>query len=186
MIIAVGSANTIKVQAVDEALQHYPHLSSAEIVSIDVPSEVSTQPLSLEEIIKGAKNRAKNAFNQLTSCKYSFGIESGLSAAPGTNTGFLESCICCIYDGKDYYMGISCGFEIPPPILKYVLNQNMDLSDACFHSKVTSNPKLGSSEGLIGILTKGKVNRKEYTKQSITMALIQIENNSLYISDSPN
>lgn len=176
MIIAVGTTNIIKIQAVEEVIRNYPQLAKANVYSFSVPSEIAEQPLSLEEIITGAKNRAKNAYVACDLCDYSFGIESGLFEANGTQTGFLEACICCIYDGDNYHIGLSCGFEIPPPILTLVLDKKRDLSQACYESGITTNSKLGASEGLIGILTKGRVDRKEYTKQSITTALIQLEN----------
>jgi non-canonical (house-cleaning) NTP pyrophosphatase len=49
MIIAVGSTNNVKVQAVEEIIQEYPALESAKIVAISTVSGVSEQPLSLEE-----------------------------------------------------------------------------------------------------------------------------------------
>lgn len=180
MIIAVGSTNIIKVQAVEEVLQDYADLAHAKIVSLSVPSEISEQPLTIEETIQGAKNRAKNAYMSCGSCKYSFGIESGLFEAPGSQTGYLEACICCIFDGTNYHIGLSCGFEIPQHILNLVLNEKMDLSTACFQSGVTSNTKLGSAEGLVGILSKGRITRKEYTKQCVITALCQLENAALY------
>lgn len=180
MIIAVGSTNSVKVQAVEELLKEYPTLAAAEVISIAVPSEVADQPLSLEEIIRGAKNRAKNAFVACGTCDYSFGIESGLFEAAGSQTGFLEACICCIFTGADYYIGLSCGFEVPPKILEYVLDKKMDLAGACYHSGITTNPKLGAAEGLIGVLSKGRITRKEYTKQCVVTALLQLENAELY------
>jgi inosine/xanthosine triphosphatase len=181
--IAIGTTNVIKIEAVKETLKNYPLFDGAVFESYSISSEVSDQPLSLEEIIRGAKNRARNAFDNCKGCHYAFGIESGLFEALGTQTGYLEACICCIYDGISDHIGLSCGFEIPPTILHYVLNQQMDLSQACFHSGITSNAKLGSAEGLVGILTKGRINRKEYTKQCITTALIQLENHLLYRPD---
>jgi inosine/xanthosine triphosphatase len=180
MFIAVGSTNRIKVDAVKEKLKEYPTLSHLDVISYDVSSEISEQPMSLEEIIKGAKNRAKNAYIQANPCLASFGIESGLFQAPGSSTGYLEACICSVFDGQDHHIGLSCGFEVPPDILKWVLEDKKDLSQACFHSGITQNEKLGSSEGLIGILTKGRIDRKEYTKQCIATALIKLENAHLY------
>jgi len=180
MIIAIGSTNKIKVEALQETILDYPKLAHATVHPCSVPSEISEQPLSLEEIILGAKNRAKNAFESLEDSKYGFGIESGLFEAKGTQTGYLEACICCIYDGVNHHIGLSCGFEIPPHILDFVINKNRDLSQACYDAGVTSNSKLGSAEGLIGILTNGRVNRKEYTKQCITTAVVQLENFSWY------
>lgn len=180
MIVAIGSTNIIKIQAVEEVLNTYAQFVDAEIHAFSVSSEVAEQPLSLEEIITGAKNRAKNSYSSCAGCHYSFGIESGLFEAPGTQTGFLEACICCIYDSNTYYTGLSCGFEVPAPILKIILNKKSDLNQACNEAGITTNAQLGSAEGIIGILTKGRVNRKEYTKQCIITALIQVENASWY------
>lgn len=176
MNVALGTTNSIKIQAVEEVIENYSQFANANVYSFSVPSEINEQPLSLEETILGAKNRAKNAYAACNSCNYSFGIESGLFEANGTQTGFLEACICCIYDGANYCTGMSCGFEIPPNILALVLDKNRDLGQACYESGITTNSKLGSAEGLIGILSKGRIDRKEYTKQCIITALIQLEN----------
>lgn len=183
MHIAVGSTNKVKIDAVQETLKQYPLFDDANIHSYSVSSEVSDQPLTLEETIRGAQNRAKNAFDAAEDVKYSFGLESGLISAPGTQTGYLETSLCCIFDGKNYHMGMSCGFEVPPAILEYVLSKKMDLNQACFHAKFSNNMELGSSEGIIGLLTKHRIVRKEYTKQSIIMALIQVENAIWYPSN---
>ena len=182
MLIAIGTTNTVKIQAAEETFQNYPMLAHAKLRSFSVESDVADQPLSLEETIKGAKNRARKAFEACNGCNYSFGIESGLFEALGTQTGFLEATICCIYDGMNYHTGLSCGFEPPPQILKLVLENKRDLGQACYESGITANAKLGSAEGLVGILSKGRLTRKEYTKQSIITALIQIENPSWYDS----
>lgn len=180
MILAVGSKNLVKIQALEELIPNYPELAGSTILSFNVSSEVSDQPMSIEEIIAGAKNRARNAYKNCSNCTYSFGIESGIFQAKGTNTGFLETCICAIYDGTNYYIGHSCGFEIPAKILKFVLEDKMDLSQACRASGITNNVNIGSSEGLIGILSKGYINRKEYTKQAIATALMQIQSAEWY------
>lgn len=183
MLIVVGSTNEVKVQAVEEVVKDYAHFASANILSYATSSNVSEQPLSLEETIRGAKNRAVNTFKAHPECVYSFGIESGLLHAEGTHTGFFNACVCCVFDGKRYHIGLSTGFEVPPPILAYVIEHKMDLSQACCHSGITNNEHIGSAEGLIGILTKGRVNRKDYTKQSVMAALIQLENAHWYIRD---
>ncbi len=180
MIIAIGSTNPVKLQAVEEVVKDYTQLAQAQIQSFNVPSQVSDQPLSLEETIQGAKNRAKNAFIECGTCTYSFGIESGLMKAPGAQTSYIETSICSIFDGSLYAIGLSCGFEVPPKVLDLVLNKHMNLSDACYHAGITTNTKIGSAEGLIGILTEGRINRKEYTKPSIITALAQIQHAQWY------
>ena len=180
MIIAVGSTNGVKVSAVEDVIEGYPMFADAKIVSVSVPSDVSDQPLSMEEIITGARNRATKAFEACPGCKYSFGIESGLYEAKGVKTGYLESTICCIYDGKEYHYGLSCGFEIPPKALEAILKKGMNLNDACFEIGLSTNKSLGAAEGLVGLLTKGRINRYDYTKQCVTTALIHLENAKLY------
>ena len=179
MVIAVGSTNEAKVLAVKEVLQDSPYFSKIKVVGLAAGSDISDQPISLQETIQGAKNRAKNAYNQCL-CKYSFGIESGLMEASETSSGYLHVSACCIYDGINYYTGLSTGFEIPPQILELVLNKKMVLSQACLHSGISSNTKIGSTEGLIGILTRGKIDRKEYSKQCVIAAVLQLENYEWY------
>lgn len=180
MIIAVGSTNGVKVSAVEDVIEGYPMLADAKVISVSAPSNVSDQPLTMDEIVQGAMNRAKNAFAACQGCNYSFGIESGLFPAKGVKTGYLESSICCIYDGKECHYGMSCGFEVPPTTLEAVLKHKMNLNDACFKTGLTASKTLGAAEGIVGMLTKGRINRYEYTKQCVTTALIHLENATLY------
>lgn len=181
MLVAVGSTNEAKVLAVKEIIVSSPQFSKVQVHSIPTHSDVADQPISLQETIRGAKNRAKNAFNKSGECIYSFGIESGLMEAPEVSTGFLHISVCSIYDGENYYTGLSTGFELPPQILELILVKKMDLTQACLYLGISSNEKIGSEEGLIGILTNGKVDRKEYSKQCITTALLQLENAKWYV-----
>ena len=84
----------------------------------------------------------------------------------------------------NYYTGLSTGFELPPQILRLVLDQKMDLSQVCLQSGISHNTSIGSTEGLIGVLTKGKVDRKEYSKQCVVTAVLQLENSQWYTQAS--
>ncbi len=172
MIINIGSKNLIKVEAVREILKEYSRLKTAEIIATESPSEVSNQPKSLEETIKGAMSRAKNSFNN---CAYSFGVESGLMAVPHTKTGYMDVCVCAIFDGKEYHLGLSSAWEAPQKVADYMLKEGLDMNDAAHKAGLTKNPKVGSAEGLVGIMTKGRLTRKEYTKEAIRTALIHID-----------
>ena len=176
-IINVGSINPIKVMSVEETLEGYEFIKPFKIFPVEVISRISEQPISLEETITGAKNRSKDAF---VYCKYSFGIESGLMSVPQTKTGCMDVCVCAIYDGNTYHLGISSAFEPPREVVRLVFEKGMDLNDATHHLGLSANEKVGSAEGLIGILTKNRVTRKDYTQQAIRMALMHLENPSLY------
>ena len=81
MLISIGSRSVPKVTAITRAFSRYPELwleNDEKIEYIIMPKDVrndenvgqatdkfsgvSCNPLSLDETIKGAKNRAKNAF----------------------------------------------------------------------------------------------------------------------------
>ena len=173
MKIAVGSVNPSKVDAVKEVLKLYSSLAEAEIVGLNVASGVSDQPKTSQETIEGAINRAKNAYLH-TKCDYGFGLESGLNEYP--LAGHMVFTVCAIYDGQDYHLGFSPAFKCPKAIYQTMQQENVNLNDACHKAGFTANPEIGKSEGIIGILTKGRKTRKDYTKDAIIMALIHIEN----------
>lgn len=174
MKIKVGSKNKVKVEAVKEALNDYNQFTQAEVEGLSADSGVSDQPKSLEETIEGAINRARNAFQD---CDLSIGLESGLMPVPKSKTGYMDFCACAIYDGQNFHLGLSSAWEFPKKeILDDILNNNLDMSQAINKAGLTTNPDIGSEEGAIGILTKGRLNRKAYTKQAIITALIHLDN----------
>lgn len=177
MKIAVGSKNPVKVSAVKELVPQYSILTGAEVIALDVPSQIPEQPKSIEETIRGAQNRAKGAF---AGHDLGFGIESGLIEVPHTKTGMMDVCVCAIYDGNEYHIGLSSAFECPPRVMELVHAEGLDLNQAFQRAGLTEDPKIGSAEGAIGLLTKGRVTRQEYTKQALVMALIHLENAEFY------
>ena len=66
MLISIGSRSIPKITAITRAFSRYPELwiENGDKIGQDKDnfSGVSCNPLTLEETIKGAKNRAKNAF----------------------------------------------------------------------------------------------------------------------------
>lgn len=178
MIICVGSTNAVKVEAVRETVFQYDFLRQAEVRSAAAKSEVADQPKSLEETIRGAMNRAKNAFHK---CDYSIGIESGVMEVPHSKTGYMDVAVCAIFDGQEYYLGLSSAFEYPKEVTRLVLEEGLDINQAFLRVGLSPNPKLGSFEGAIGILTKGKMPRKDLTKQSVVTALVRLENKELFL-----
>jgi inosine/xanthosine triphosphatase len=172
MKINVGSANQIKVDAVKEKILEYDFLKDAQVIGLEADSEISDQPKTLDETIKGAMNRAKNSFKD---CNLSFGLESGIRPVPYTKTGYMDVCACAIFDGKQYYLGLSSSFEYPQKIIDLVIKKGLNVSQAFHEAGFTENTYIGYAEGAIGYLTKGRLVRKEYTKQSITAALIEVE-----------
>ncbi len=179
MLITVGSTNPTKIQAVVEVVKEYPTLFlNAEVKGVKVNSSVNAQPLSKDELIKGAIERAKAAFIEGTT--YSIGIESGIYPQEKTTTGWLNTCACVIYNGKRNFIGLSPSFEYPLKVIELVLNEKLEVSDAIKKTGLTNHNKLGYEQGVIGLLTKGKIDRNLYTRLGLIMALLQLEHPELY------
>lgn len=177
MKLIVASLNPQKIAAVREMVEEYPMLAGASVEGVAVPSGISDQPKSLEETVVGAINRAKSAF---VDADYSFGLESGLMAVPHSKTGIMDLCVCAIYDGKNIHLGLSSAFEPPKIIAKLMHEKGMNMSEATEAAGLTKNKNVGASEGLIGILTHGRLTRLLYTKQAVLTALIHLENAHLF------
>ena len=91
-----------------------------------------------------------------------------------------STCTCIIYDGNVNGIGLSSAFESPVQVMDGIISLGMDMNEATYRAGISNNKEISSSEGLVGLLTKGRVLRKDYTKQAIRMALIPFENPELY------
>ena len=173
MNVFVGSKNQNKVDAVTDSIKDYDLFDGAKVTEKDVASDVSDQPKSLDEIVTGAKNRAKNAYETES---ISFGLEDGLMAVPESKSGYMNVCVCSIYDGTTYHLGLSSAFENPKEVMDLMMNDGLEMSQAYFKAGFTDNANLGKLGGSIGLLTKKRLLRKEYTQQAVQTALIHLEN----------
>ncbi|SNQ59395.1 DUF84 family protein [Candidatus Methanoperedens nitratireducens] len=167
--IRVASMNMNKITAVQEVFPSFRVKGAA------CKSGVREQPLTLDETIEGAIFRAKSVFRD---CEYSVGIEDGIAPVPNTRSGYMNFCACVIYDGKRTYPGLAPAFEYPPKFTERVLNEGITISQAFVPA--TGKPYIGYEEGIIGWLTGGRMNRKDYTKLAVEMAKMQIDNAGLY------
>lgn len=181
MKIIVGSKNPVKINAVKECISDYYFLKEANVSGVEADSLVGNQPKTLELTIKGAMNRAKTAFEH--GANLGIGIEAGLFKVPYTKTEYMNAEVCAIYDGKEFHLGMSSAFEYPRKVTETAIKENIEISDAakkCGFTSKTGAEKLGQGEGMIGLLTKGRLNRTTYGMECVRMALIHLENSEHY------
>lgn len=179
MKINVGSLNPNKINAAKEIFSEYEIFTNCEVIGIEAPSEISEQPLTIDEIFTGAKNRARNAF---TNCDLSIGLESGITPLQTARTGYIGICGCAIYTGQenDFYYGQGMAFEYPTEVIKKVLTNKLDLDTAFKQAGLTQENRIGYKNGIIGFLTNNKITRKNLAKDAIQMALVSFLNKDLY------
>ncbi|HEB13527.1 MAG TPA: inosine/xanthosine triphosphatase [candidate division CPR3 bacterium] len=179
MKIIVGSKNELKINAVKEVLTLYPDLfPDTDILGVDSGVDLYGHPITLEETVEGAIDRAKKV---LGDCDYSFGLEGGLLKVPLTKSGYMEISVCAVYNGSDISLGLSPAFEWPEDVTKMILSGKADGSQAFKRLGLTKEDKLGAIKGgIAGILTKGRLTREELIKTSVIAALIRLENPEYY------
>jgi len=159
--IAVGSTNVIKTEAVRTVMEKV--YGNVIIIPVDVESGVSEQPKELETRT-GAINRAKAA---LGDCDLSVGIEAGVFE---TDDGLYDFQYCAICDknGK-ITVGVGPGFRYPDDVADLV-SKGFTVGDAMH--QLYGDPVIGKKQGAVGLLSKGLLDRKSLTEQSVTAAMI--------------
>ena len=169
--VAVGSTNLIKINAVRNVFSKY--FQCVEVFGKNVDSNVSEQPLGYQEILEGARNRAKKA---LEGENFGVGIEAGLIDF-ANRTFDVQICVIIKNDGKES-IGIGPGFEIPKHIAE---NAKMRVELSKLMEKLTGIKDIGKNVGAIGYLTKSVMERTELTEIAVLMALVPIINKELYL-----
>lgn len=172
MRIVLGSKNACKLDTTREVLSLYPKFAAAEVVGVEVDSGVGEEPMTLEETVAGATNRAKQAF---VDCDYSIGIEGGTMMMPGTGSRMMKFDVCAVYDGEKMAFGFSPGFSLPEDLQRLLIEEGMHLSDAAIAAGYTTHPKLGTAGGVVGLLTEGRITRYDFCKDALIMALIHVK-----------
>lgn len=163
MKVVVGSNNPVKVAAVREVFVEM--LGECEVVGVEVASGVSEQPISQEETIAGAKNRARKAMQQ---GDYGVGLEGGVTEIDHK----LFECAWVAVARTDGRLGLAGGlyFELPPKVA----------------SRIRAGEELGPimaeymkydvkrTDGAIGVLTKGALSRQQAYEQIVKSALVKM------------
>jgi len=178
MKIATGTRNKGKIEAIRNGLSNYPEYADAEIKGVEADSGVKSQPIGLDEMIRGAKRRAEIAY--ASGADLGFGLESGIFPVPHTKSGYMGAAVCAIYDGKEFHLGLSSAFEYPKKMIQKVLDEGKEITDAALDLGFAEEKSFREDGGMIGILTRGVITRKKYSEQAVHTAMIHLLNKEHY------
>ena len=159
MDIVVGSMNQIKVEAVRTVMERI--YGSVRVIPADVESGVPEQPFG-DDTYKGALNRAKAALGKHS---LAVGIEAGVFEIHG-HLYDVQHCAIIDKDGI-ITVGMGPGFRYPDKVAELVRN-GRTVGDAMTSVYKDADRK----DGAIGILSKGQLDRKTLTEQSVTAAMV--------------
>ena len=178
MKIAVGSTRRPKVEAVKEAWRTFsdkiPKDDDQEVIvaPFDVAGDAPAMPLSLGQLMRGARGRAENLEQKLKQeneeADFYVGLEGGFNVVDDVafpSPVFLESW-AYVSNGRLGFFGHGGGVFVPPPISSLVIEQGIELGLVidCFYKQAD----IRSRQGAWGVLTSDILDRK----QSFVIALI--------------
>ena len=171
----VGSTNEVKVSAVKEIIKDYAHLEDAAVEGVKTDSGVSDQPMSDDETLRGATNRANNVSNLAIDADYWVGIEGGLEQINGE----MEAFAWVVVKSKNGKLGRgrTGSFFLPKKVAE-LIKQGMELGDADDIVFGVTNSK--QINGAVGILTRDVLTRTTYYEPAVILALIPFKNETLY------
>lgn len=147
MKVVVGSTNIVKVNAIINVF------SEDEVLGINVNSKVSDQPISDEETIKGAINRAYSAkgFGDI-----GIGLEGGVQQ---TSYGMLVISYGALVDNNNkVYIAGGTRILLPNKVAKEIY-KGRELGNIMDDYSNQKNVK--HNEGAVGIFTNNLVKRQE-------------------------
>ena len=188
MILAIGSTRGPKVEAVRRVLaqlgERAGDIARAEVVPIDVTTGAPPMPLSLDEILDGARSRAHLALEALQaqgrSADMAIGMEGGIDlrrADPLGRRGFLMSW-AYVTDGRRGAHGCGGAIEVPRALLDRVVSDGIELAEAV--DAFARENDVRSRQGAWGVLSGGLCDRTRSFEIALINAFAPFYNEGSY------
>lgn len=181
MLVIIASTRTPKINGVTNAFRSVAPAFGLDPASFrfetkPAESGVAETPMSIEETMRGARQRAEQVFAQDALLRtVSVGVEGGLFREHGSM--FLQSWTC-LYDGNRTHFGSSGALEIPASLRSMVETEGLSLGAAI--DRFMSGADIRSRQGTYGALTNDIVTREDSFMAATTFALMPFLNSVVY------
>jgi inosine/xanthosine triphosphatase len=179
MRVLVGSANPVKIAAVRDVFE--PYFPGVQVDDIETLSGVPAQPVG-DDTFTGAENRAGallalNAERAL-GAEFCVGLEGGIAQYHARWFAFGAICIADAMGRLGF--GISPLFELPPAVVDDLLGGS---ELGLVMDRLAGEHNTKQRGGAVGILTGGRITRRELYAQGVAMALIPFLNPGLFFHE---
>ena len=169
-----GTTNPAKLAAVKGGLHRvWPN---AQVTGVNVPSGVRDQPLTDEEAILGATNRARYALAG-QAADLGVGVEGNTVEIEGQM--FSTAWVVIVDRAGQRGLGSSGRFLLPESVAQ-AIRQGGELGPLMDHFTGEQNTK--HKQGAVGILTNGLINRTAALETAVIFALTRFLNPEYYES----
>ena len=171
----IGSENPVKIECTKRGFRDvFKDSEEFDFHGKSTNSGVGRQPMTNKDTLKGAENRANNLKEHYPDGDYFVGIEGGVQIV-----GMKMEAFAWIVILHENLIGKAqtSTFQLPPNIVE-LIHQGIELGladDMVFKRK---NSKQGN--GAVGILTNNVIDRVEYYRHAVILALIPFINKELY------
>lgn len=173
--VYIGSANPVKIECTRIGFTDvFDENEAFRFIGKSVDSGISDQPMTSEETLQGAKNRVKQLKDRFPDGDYFVGIEGGVHVFEGEMEAFAW---VVIVDNERLGKAQTSTFQLPPKIVS-LIEQGVELGHADDIVFRRDNSKQGN--GAVGILTEDVIDRVEYYRHAVILALIPFINKKLY------
>lgn len=173
--IIIASTNPVKIETTRLGFEAMFPDELFECTGVSVPSQVSDQPMSEEETLTGATNRAQNASKLQKDADYWVGIEGGLEEIDHG----MEAFAWIVVHSKDGMIGRgrTGSFFLPKKVAELVKEgKELGEADDIVFARVNSK----QANGAVGILTNDVLTRTTFYIPAVILALIPFKNPDLY------
>ncbi len=172
--IIVASTNPVKLKASEIGYKRMFN-EDVEIKGVSAASGVSDQPMTEEETLRGATNRAINARKENPDADYWIGLEGGVHDF-GHEIRSFAWIVVVDKNGKSG-KGKTATFVLPQKVSE-LIRQGKELGEADDIVFGATNSK--QKNGSVGILTGDVLTRAGFYSDAVIMALIPFKNPNLY------
>jgi non-canonical (house-cleaning) NTP pyrophosphatase len=197
MKLIVASTNPVKIPSALNGFQQMFPSESFTVEGISVPSGVSDQPMTDEETLQGALNRASNIRAAHPTADYWIGIEGGCEEKHGELWTFAWVVVLGLnpprHEGyqwtepakvADVGQGVRVvtgkartgAFMLPQEVASLV-RSGIELGIADDQVFGRSNSK--QTNGAVGLLTADLIDRQRYYEHAVILALVPLKNTDL-------
>ena len=173
--VIIASKNPVKINSVKAGFENMFPTEKFIFEGASFPSDVPDQPMSNDETLLGAKNRADKAMEGIADADYWVGIEGGLE-----RVGEEMEAFAWVYIKTRNLTGKArtSTFFLPPAVIA-LIKEGKELGEADDIVFGHSNSK--QKMGAVGILTHNLIDRTKYYSEAVILALIPFKNKKLYI-----
>lgn len=183
MKIGIGTRNKAKLIAVQQAVETIRDIFFADsqeeifFFETDTLTSVPEMPLTLNELMQGALERALFVYDKFGDLNFSLGLEGGVFRPNLKASAFLQSWAYA-YDGSNGYYGSSGAISLPDKITHALYKEKQELSDVI--DSISGKHDVRSNEGTFGILTGNAITRSQSFKTAIVASLVPFFNKKFY------